>query len=85
MSEREDQFRRLAAESLLLAHETKDPSRRLVLVGMAQRWVELADGGQQDLNALLTEYNEQKMVHSPALDRQLEQQQQQQQQIQPKR
>jgi len=44
MSEREDQFRRHAADCLLLARDTKDLTRRQALVHMAQRWVELADG-----------------------------------------
>jgi hypothetical protein len=48
---------------------------------MAQRWVELAEGGQQDLNTLLVEFNEQQITRPPAVDQQPVLQQQQ---IQPK-
>jgi hypothetical protein len=77
MSEREDRFRQHAAECLLLARDTKEPARRQVLIHMAQRWAELAGAAHQDLNTLLTEYNEQMMVRPPAVDQQPAQQQQQ--------
>ena len=81
MSEREDRFRQHAADCLLLARETKDAARRQALVTMAKRWVELAEGGQQDLNTLLVEFNEQQITRPPAVDQQPVLQQQQ---IQPK-
>ena len=36
--------RKLAAGCLIAAHEIADPNLRAVLLGMAQRWLDLANG-----------------------------------------
>jgi hypothetical protein len=42
--------RKLAAGCLIAAHEIADPNLRAVLLGMAQRWLDLANGDYDPAN-----------------------------------
>jgi hypothetical protein len=57
MTDRSDEFRKAAAECLQLARATSDPSTRVSLLAMAQKWLDLANGprGQDDLDAAVRE------------------------------
>ena len=61
-----------------LARATSDPSTRVSLLAMAQKWFDLANGprSQGDFDAAVRTFNEEQMRPRPMV-------QQQQQQIQP--
>lgn len=63
VSDRSDELRKTARECLELAHKTTDATTRAVLVTIAQRSLDLASGsaGDDQLNAVLQEYNDRKM------------------------
>ena len=44
-----NEYRRHAAECLLLADDTSDPKNKLLLVAMAQAWLKLAQRAEEDL------------------------------------
>ena len=63
MTDRADQFRKLADNCYELARRTHDPATRIALLTMAQRWFDLAtDPESHDLNELLREYNQRQML-----------------------
>src|SRR5256885_12173763 len=63
VSDRSDELRKTARECLELARKTTDATARAVLVTIAQRSLDLASGsaGDVQLNAVLQEFNDQKM------------------------
>ena len=44
-----NEYRRHAAECLLIADDTTDPKNKLLLVAMAQAWLKLAQRAEEDL------------------------------------
>jgi hypothetical protein len=44
-----NEYRRHAAECLLIADEITDPNNKLLLVAMAQAWLKLAQRAEEDL------------------------------------
>ena len=44
-----NEYRRHAAECLLIADEITDPNNKLLLVAMAQAWLRLARRAEEDL------------------------------------
>ena len=44
-----NEYRRHAAECLLLADDTSDPKNKLLLVAMAQAWLKLAQRAEENL------------------------------------
>ena len=44
-----NEYRRHAAECLLLADDTSDPKNKLLLVAMAQAWLRLARRAEENL------------------------------------
>jgi hypothetical protein len=44
-----NEYRRHAAECLLLADEITDPNNKLLLVAMAQAWLKLAQRAEENL------------------------------------
>jgi len=77
MTDCSDEFRKAAADCLQLARATSDPSTRIALLAMAQKWFDLSEGplSQAGLDAALRVFNEGQMHSRPVT--------QQQQQIQP--
>jgi|SRR3954449_10191011 len=77
MTDCSDEFRKAAADCLQLARATSDPSTRIALLAMAQKWLDLSEGSRRhgDLNAALRVFNEGQWRSRPVT--------QQQQQIQP--
>ena len=77
--DRSDKFRKLAADCLAVARTVTDPGNRAILLTMAQKWFDLANGPATNLDAALREFNTAQMRDAlrPAM--------QQQQQIQPKK
>jgi hypothetical protein len=63
VSDRSEELRKTARECLELARKTTDATTRAVLVTMAQRSLDVASGsaGDDQLNAVLQEYNDRKM------------------------
>jgi hypothetical protein len=61
--DRSEVFRKVARECLELARKTMDANARAALITMAQRSLDLAEGsaGDDQLNAVLREFNDQKM------------------------
>ena len=43
-----NEYRRHAAECLLIADDTTDPKNKLLLVAMAQAWLKLAQRAEED-------------------------------------
>jgi hypothetical protein len=78
MSRRADHFREHAADCVMVARQSSNPKFRAVLLEMAQKWLELADGPIRDLNAVFWDFNERQMIGPVP-------QQQQQIQKQPKK
>jgi hypothetical protein len=78
MTDRSDEFRKAAADCLQLARATSDPSTRVALLAMAQKWFDLANGprSQGNFDAAVRTFNDEQMRPRPMV--------QQQQQIQPK-
>jgi hypothetical protein len=78
MPDRSDEFRRMAADCIAIARTITDPGNRAVLLTMAQKWFDLANGPTPNLDAALREFNTSQMRDAlkPAVH--------QQQQIQPK-
>jgi hypothetical protein len=58
-----DQFRQMARECLALAQKTVDPSTRVNLLTMAQRWFTRANGSPSEgtLNSALRDFNDGQM------------------------
>ena len=79
MPDRSDEFRKLATDCVAIARMTADPGNRAILLTMAQRWFELANGPASNLDGAIRVYNEAQPsdIVKPAM--------QQQQQIQPKK
>jgi hypothetical protein len=79
MADRSDEFRKAANDCLELARRTPDAATRVSLLGMAQRWFDLAKGSpsQAGFDAAVREFNAQQMNPKQAVV-------QQQQQRQPK-
>jgi len=79
MPDRSDEFRRAAANCIAIARTTTDSASRAILLTMAQRWYDLANGPAPDFDAIVRGFNEQQMTATskPIV--------QQQQQIQPKK
>jgi hypothetical protein len=79
LPDRSDEFRKLAADCLAIARTVTDPGNRAILLTMAQKWFDLANGPAANLDAALREFNTAQMRAAlrPAM--------QQQQQIQPKK
>ena len=44
-----NEYRRHAAECLLIADDISDPKNKLLLVAMAQAWLKLAQRAEEDL------------------------------------
>jgi hypothetical protein len=78
MPDRSDEFGRMAADCIAIARTITDPGNRAVLLTMAQKWFDLANG-PTNLDAALREFNTSQMRDAlkPAV--------QQQQQIQSKK
>jgi hypothetical protein len=81
MPDRPEEFRRTAAECLTLAHATTDPRTRAALIDMAQRLYDRASRPPIDFDAIVRDFNDQKMSGAGAAEPVI----QQQQQIQPKK
>jgi hypothetical protein len=79
LPDRSDEFRKLAADCLAIARTVTDPGNRAILLTMAQKWFDLANGPATNLDVALREFNTAQMRDAlrPAM--------QQQQQIQPKK
>ena len=79
LPDRSDEFRKLATDCLAVARTVTDPGNRAILLTMAQKWFDLANGPATNLDAALREFNTAQMRDAlrPAM--------QQQQQIQPKK
>ena len=61
--DRSDEFRQMANECLALAQKTTDPSTRVSLLTMAQKWFTRANGSPSEaaLNAALRDFNDGQM------------------------
>jgi hypothetical protein len=79
MPDRLEEFRRTAAECLTLAHTTTDPRTRAALIDMAQRLYDRASRPPIDFDAIVQDFNDQKMTGSGSSEPVI----QQHQQIQP--
>jgi hypothetical protein len=79
MPDRSDEFRKLATDCLAIARTMTDPGNRAILLAMAQKWFDLANGPATSLDAALREFNTSQMSDAPKPAVQ------QQQQIQPKK
>ena len=79
MPDRSDEFRKAASDCLAIARSTTDSAARAILLTMAQRWYDLANGPATDFNAIVREFNDLQMSDTPKPAMQ------QQQQIQPKK
>jgi hypothetical protein len=79
MPDRSDEFRKAAADCLAIARSTTDSATRAILLTMAQRWYDLANGPATDFDAIVREFNDRQMSDTagPVM--------QQQQQIQPEK
>jgi hypothetical protein len=78
MPDRSDEFRKLATDCVAIARTMTDPGNRALLLAMAQKWFDLANGPATNIDAALRVFNEGQMSDTkPAM--------QQQQQIQPKK
>jgi hypothetical protein len=73
--DRSDEFRKAAADCVALARTTIDPMTRASLLIMAQKWYDMANGRATNFNAIVREFNDQRMSKPVT---------QQQQQVQPK-
>jgi hypothetical protein len=80
MPDRPEEFRRTAAECLALAQATTDARTRAALIDMAQRLYDRANRPPIDFDAIVQDFNDQKMSGPSASEPVM----QQQQQIQPK-
>jgi len=78
MPDRSDEFRKRAAQCVAVARVMDDPCRRAILLTMAQRWYDMANGATTDFDAIQRVFNESQLSDPPR------QGSQQQQQIQPK-
>jgi hypothetical protein len=79
MPDRPEEFRRTAAECLALAQSTSDARTRAALIDMAQRLYDRANRPPIDFDAIVQDFNDQKMS-GPGTSKPV---MQQQQQIQP--
>ena len=79
MPDRSDEFRNRAAHCIAIARTTDDPATRAILLTMAQRWYDLANGPATDFDALVRDFNDRQLSDPPKPVMQ------QQQQIQPKK
>lgn len=79
MPDRSDEFRKMATDCIAIARTMTDPGNRAILLTMAQKWFDLANGPATNLDAALREFNTRQMTEAlkPAM--------QQQQQVQPKK
>ena len=79
MADRSDEFRKLATDCLAIARTMTDPGNRAILLTMAQKWFDLANGPGDQLDPARREFNTAQMRDAlkPAM--------QQQQQVQPKK
>jgi hypothetical protein len=79
MPDRSDEFRKMATDCIAIARTMTDPGNRAILLTMAQKWFDLANGPATNLDAALREFNTRQMTEAlkPAV--------QQQQQMQPKK
>jgi hypothetical protein len=79
MPDRSDEFRKMATDCIAIARTMTDPGNRAILLTMAQKWFDLANGPATNLDVALREFNTRQMTEAlkPAV--------QQQQQIQPKK
>jgi hypothetical protein len=75
MPDHSDEFRRTAANCISVARTITDPGRRVIVLTMAQRWYDLANGPAINFDSLVREFNEGQMSDRLVI---------QQQQIQPK-
>src|SRR5262245_13133344 len=56
-----DKFRKLAMDYVAMARATTDAASRAVLLSMAQRWYDLANGPAQDFDGFLRDFNDRQM------------------------
>ena len=75
MPDRSDKYRKLAKDCVAMARGVTDPGARALLLTMAQRWHNLANGDALNFDSLSREFNDRQMSDMPVV--------QQQQQIQP--
>jgi hypothetical protein len=79
MPDRSDKFRKLARDCVAVARGVTDPGSRAMLLTMAQKWFDLANGPAINFDVVQREFNNRQMSGKPPV------MQQQQQQIQPKK
>jgi hypothetical protein len=67
MPDQTDEFRASAAACIAIARNTDDPAARAILLTMAQKWYDLANGPSINFDALVRDFNDRQMAPEPGM------------------